>query len=233
MARRPGKPEEPPPAPLGHAALKARQRAMRAAAGLSSDLDLRLHRALSWLGRAEAEADDPDLRFILLWIAFNAIYAADIGREEVPQREAFRASFQRLVRLDGAGRIYDRLWTRFPAEIRTLLANRFLWPGFWRFHNGDPAHAGWETALAADVAAVRRALARRDTVDILARLFERLYVLRNQLVHGGATWASSVNRAQVRDGAALLGQLVPLFLEIMMDHPDEDWGRPWYPVVGA
>ena len=50
-------------------------------------------------------------------------------------------------------------------------------------------------------------------------VFDRLYVLRNQLVHGGATWNSSVNRAQVRDGAAILGFLLPVFVDLMMDNP--------------
>ena len=34
-------------------------------------------------------------------------------------------------------------------------------------------------------------------------VFDRLYVLRNQLVHGGSTWNSGINRTQVRDGAAI------------------------------
>lgn len=36
---------------------------------------LRMHRALSWLQRAEAAGDDHDVGFICLWIAFNAAYA--------------------------------------------------------------------------------------------------------------------------------------------------------------
>jgi hypothetical protein len=56
-------------------------------------------------------------------------------------------------------------------------------------------------------------------------------VLRNQLVHGGATWNSRVNRDQVRDGAAVIGWLLPVFIDIMMDNPDCEWGRPFYPVV--
>jgi hypothetical protein len=24
---------------------------------------------------------------------------------------------------------------------------------------------------------------------------------------------------------------MPVFVDIMMDHPDEDWGRPFYPVI--
>mgnify|MGYP001439560312 FL=1 len=56
-------------------------------------------------------------------------------------------------------------------------------------------------------------------------------MLRNQLIHGGATWGSSVNRQQVKDGARILEFLLPLFLEVMMGNPDEDWGNPSYPVV--
>ena len=70
-----------------------------------------------------------------------------------------------------------------------------------------------------------------DAARILSILFDRLYVLRNQLVHGGATWNGSVNRDQVRDGAAVLGTLLPIFIEIMMDNPGQNWGKPFYPVV--
>ena len=33
---------------------------------------LRMHRALSWLQRAEAAGSDDDIAFISLWIGFNA-----------------------------------------------------------------------------------------------------------------------------------------------------------------
>jgi hypothetical protein len=32
-------------------------------------------------------------------------------------------------------------------------------------------------------------------------MFDRLYTLRNQLLHGGATWNGAVNRAQITQGA--------------------------------
>lgn len=38
------------------------------------------------------------------------------------------------------------------------------------------------------------------------------FTLRNQLMHGSATWNSSVNRAQVRDGRALLARVLPVLL---------------------
>lgn len=50
-------------------------------------------------------------------------------------------------------------------------------------------------------------------------------------VHGGSTWNSGVNQAQVRDGAEILGFLMPVFIDIMKDNPNENWGKPFYPVV--
>lgn len=76
-----------------------------------------------------------------------------------------------------------------------------------------------------------RALGRRETRTILSELFDRLYVLRNQIMHGGATWKGSVNRPQVRDGARIMAFLVPRFASLMMSNPRIDWGPPRFPVV--
>lgn len=62
-------------------------------------------------------------------------------------------------------------------------------------------------------------------------LFNRIYTLRNQLIHGGATWNGAVNREQMRDCVNLLSKLVPLVIELMMDSPDTLWGNACYPVV--
>ncbi|MHB2165668.1 hypothetical protein [Alsobacter sp. R-9] len=233
------------PAHLSPEALKRKQREVRE--GFPPALALRVHRALSWFTRAEEAADDLDVRFILLWIAFNSAYAADIGREGTNgdgadggagadrawsgERRRFRAFFERLVALDKGDRIYNAVWTRFPHEIRVLLDNRYVFAPFWDHQNGVPGCADWEDRFAAGRRAVAAAMAAKDTARLLEIVFDRLYVLRNQIVHGGATWNSSVNRHQVRDGAAVLGWLMPVFIDLMMDHPGEDWGSPFYPVV--
>ena len=79
--------------------------------------------------------------------------------------------------------------------------------------------------------AIATAMSSQDTPTILSSLFDRLYMLRTQLVHGGATWCSKVNRDQVRDGTKILLHLVPIFIDIMMDNPDHPWGMPFYPVI--
>ena len=42
----------------------------------------------------------------------------------------------------------------------------------------------------------------RPAGTVLSIVLSRIYTLRNQLVHGGATWDSSVNREQLRDCVA-------------------------------
>lgn len=209
--------------------LKDKQRALRA--GFEDALGLRVHRAISWIRRAEQETNDDDVRFVLLWIAFNAAYASEIGAGDGGERDHFADYFGRLVALDGGRRIYDAVWTRFPHEIRTLLDNRFVFAPYWNHQNGAAAFADWEERLARSRKTITTALGRMDTPRVLSIVFDRLYVLRNQLVHGGATWNGGVNRAQVHDGAAILGWLVPIFVDMMMDHPEERWGMPYYPVV--
>ena len=65
----------------------------------------------------------------------------------------------------------------------------------------------------------QQALAGRDTAAVLGVLFNCIYTLRNQLMHGGATWSSSVNRDQLRDCGNLLGKLVPRMIVLMLDNP--------------
>lgn len=215
--------------PLNFTVLKTKQRALRE--NFPDAMALRVHRAISWLGRSEAEGDDADVRFILLWISFNSAYTAHIDSDGGGERGAFKAYFDTLIELDQGHRIYNAVWTRFSQEIRLLLDNRYVFAPFWSHFNGEEGYADWEERLAKSKRQIAAALGNRDTPRILATVFDRLYVLRNQMVHGGATWNSSVNRNQIRDGAAVLACLLPVFIDIMMDHPRKNWGQPYYPVV--
>lgn len=210
--------------------LKAKQREIRE--GFPNDLGLRVHRALSWLQRAEMAGDDHDAAFIFYWIAFNAAYADELRDADlIGERSVFADYFQRLTSLDHDQRIYDAIWQRFPHEIRLLLRNKFVFQPFWRHQNGEPGYESWQVSFEKSKRRVGVALNESDTSTILCTLFDRLYVLRNQLLHGGATWNSRVNRDQVRDGAHILAVLVPVFIDLMMDNSQAPWGAPYYPVV--
>jgi len=210
--------------------LKAWQRDNRDT--FSPSLSLRTHRALSWLYRAEQETDDNDARFLFLWIAFNAAYANEIhDRKNLTERRLLLQFLNRLVDSDGKDLIYEIVWNQFSSSIRLLIHNQYVYQPFWDFQTGLISEDDWRLAFSRSKVSANRALGMKNTKRVLAEIFDRLYTLRNQIVHGGATWNSDVNRGQIRDGANILGFLVPTIVHLMMANHNQVWGDACYPVV--
>ena len=213
-----------------HDVLKERHRAIRA--DFPQDHDLRVHRSLSWLRRAEQCEDDEDGRFIFLWIAFNAAYAQEMRHDgPMPEHKVLQEFLARLTDHDEERLLASVVWTEFPKAIRLLLNNQYVFQPYWDSQNGRRPRGEWAGLFERAKVGASRALGSNDTARVLSHVFSRLYTLRNQMIHGGSTWNSAVNRDQVRDGANILGKLVPVIIEIMMNHPNAPWGEPCYPVV--
>jgi hypothetical protein len=191
---------------------------------------VRLHRAISWLKRSEAEQIDADAKFIFLWIAFNAAYAWEFGFEGA-ERDQQNRFFSALLGADSEARLHAALFSQFSGPVRTMIDNKFVFEPFWRALRDHDSSGKWELQFEASKKSALRSIMLGDTAMVLSVLFDRLYVLRNQLVHGGATWNGGINRAQVRDGATVMSTLVPLVIEVMLDSPDQDFGAILYPVV--
>lgn len=200
-------------------------------------LGLRIRRVLSWYERGLAETDDPDARFVFCWIAFNAAYGIDDGerilRGDGPVHDLVRQRefFEKLLSLDRHRRLHALLRNEVYEAVHTLLDNEYIYRAFWRYEMGEDRFSEWEDTLEEQHIVVGRAYRDGDTFTILKTLFERLYVLRNQLIHGGATYQGRVNRDQVEDGAQILSSLIPAMADIMMDGPDTDWGLATFPVI--
>ena len=132
---------------MDYESLKRRQRAERHVH--HPNLALRVHRALSWLGRAEQMGADQDGRFIFLWIAFNAAYATEIDEQyRLSEQATFRAFLEKVVSLDREGRVAAMVWQEFPRSIRVLLDNKFVFQDFWSFRNGKLSEGEWERRFA-------------------------------------------------------------------------------------
>ena len=218
--------------------LKARMKGLEN----TPELRHRLHRALSWLERADS-ANDADAKCIFLWVAFNAAYAIDHMAEceewghQPREWERQEKHFERLTRTpDGFRRIRSAIRTKLWNPVERLMSNEYIFWGFWASLTDAPFDwMNWERKgqFEAERTQVMRRLRHSsagDTKYVLTRLFDRLNTLRNQLMHGCATRAGSLNRRQVEDGAEVLRVLVPLFLDIMTDHLEVDWGRISFPV---
>ena len=191
---------------------------------------VRLHRAISWLGRAEAEVSDDDAKFIFLWISFNAAYAKEFGLDE-SERDRLAQFIQVLLSADSEKHLHQLLFKQFSGPIRTLLDNQFVFEPFWRALREHDSSNRWEEKFAGSKKAALGSIMLGDTAKVLSIVFDRLYVLRNQLVHGGATWNSKVNREQLKDGTAIMMAITPIIIELMLEHPELDFGEIMYPVI--
>lgn len=197
-------------------------------------LSLRVHRALSWLVKAEQAraGNDTDTEFIYYWISFNAAYANELGEtERLSEQTHFQAFLTKIADLDRDQLLYNLVWQQFSGSIRLLMDNQFVYQPFWDFQRGRITEQEWKQRFSDSKAVLNKALTNQNVPQALACIFARLYTQRNQLIHGGATYNSSINREQLKDACNLLHHLIPLIISLMMSAPEQLWGDACYPVV--
>lgn len=128
-----------------------------------------------------------------------------------------RTFVEELLRY-GRDQVYDALWVRFAGPVRVLLSDEYLFQPHVDELPGTPTVTDWMSDLSRrNDELLNRALPYKGrTLSTLDGVFDRLYCLPNQLVHGGAKWGSTRNREPVRTGRTTVAFLVPVFLEIML-----------------
>lgn len=189
---------------------------------------VRIWRALSWLERAETlDSADIEGRFISTWISFNALYGQlDPDRRAYGDREAWSTFLAHIWRIDSEERL-SALMQKRQMRILRIIEDKYLCHRFWL--EGDSAAKVVRDEL-------RETMARfggREMHKVLGLLFDRLYVLRNQLLHGASTKGSRLNRRPLREAGNLLIDLVAEMLGVMITHGiDEGWGELCYPPDG-
>lgn len=196
----------------------------------SDHFNLRIHRGISWLKKANMLVDDLDLKFISLWVGFNAIYAQDLGG--LQDKQTFRQFLHHICQLDQEHKIYNLIWEKFTQPIRILIENPYVFQPFWDYQNQKISQVAWKEDFEIEKKRVLKALQDKDSVVLLLVIFNRLYTLRNQIIHGGSTYNSSVNRKQIQDSCNILNALLPAFIHILLENAKVlDLGKPFYPVV--
>lgn len=212
---------------------------------------IRVRRAVSWLERTkqmqeedvEGTNKDLDTQFVFLWIGFNALYARD-PREHIEdgpeqQRRVFEKYFRNLLKFnkETRGRVYGVLENSIAREVSRLLKNKFVAANFWNYYHKNPLKReenppGWDESQKKKMNRFKSAKETQDILKMLSIVFDHLYTLRNQLMHGGSTWNGGLNYGQLRDGTRIMYWLLPTFIDLMLESPDADWGEVFYPRVG-
>jgi hypothetical protein len=199
------------------------------ASELPETLTIRIHRAISWIKSAEKQDGNLDMKFISLWIALNTCYAVDLnGISSKPERAKLRDFTSSLVQYDRS-RLYNLFWEKFSGPVRMLIENKFVYEKFWEFNRGEIQD--YLTPFNKSITTAHNCLSKENIEGLLEIVLERLYTLRNSIVHGGATYNSKLNRVQLRDACNIMQLLVPIIIDIMIENKDHDWGDIAYPVV--
>ncbi len=209
-------------------------------ADFPENLRLRLHRSLSWLKKADSLGEDYDLRYISYWISFNALYGREIrpASDDLPaeavgsSRSGFKYFLSQICAADSSQLLYHALWQSFSQSIRVFLFNKFTSRNYWLYQQGSIDCKAMEELGQENQRLVQSALSHQNSTLLLWLLFDRLYTVRNQLVHGSSTYGGSVNRAQVMDGCRIMAEILPLLVQICLEKHDAfDLGDPPYPVM--
>ena len=210
-------------------------------ARVDDQMALRMRRATSWLRRAElaikaTDNEGQDSACIFYWISLNAAYAQDIPVNLIKGKkwtdsEGFKRFADKVVERDSQGLLANLIFQQNREIVLRLVEDVYLCKDFWLSRNGSLSGQSWRGRFEKECKSAQQRLMSMDhrlVRDVLPVIFDRLYVLRNQLIHGGATWQSSVNRSQVEKAARVLSFLVPAFIAIMLENAKADWGPCFY-----
>ncbi len=211
----------------------------------------RMRRARSWHERSKLAAREKESanksegekarfdceQFVFLWIAFNAAYGYDLvdrGIVEDKQRETdkFTSFLQSVVKRDQKKHIRCVLSKMWDGPVCALLDNVHTYEPFWNWVRGSYRRKYLYSDFMDCNNRVQTKWSEGDIVSSLREVFMRLYTLRNQIFHGGATFAGGWEgergwgEEQIRDGSRIMAALVPIILKIMEDDIKKDPSSP-------
>ena len=209
---------------------------------------IRMQRALSWLTReCELGEPDPDISFVLHWIAFEALYgnqgtgqqmagASNSTSKEImaffSELEVNENDRQSMVQAT------QEVWEHALALFENPYINPKCWNAYYKGHSKAGAH---KNPFRQGNPRLKRGALQdpKQFDDYIKDLFQRLYLLRNQLFHGNATHKGGddhVRSGQINSGARVLRKLLPVIITCMLNAMErypasERWGLVPYPRI--
>lgn len=201
----------------------------------------RLGRSLSWLEAASNLRQDQSqvqVEFIFLFIAFNCLYGKrQYEGAETKIRQDLEEYFTKILDLheinkrEGGTTLSEALKRSRYCWLQ-LLEDEYLDNGYWR--TAEHRQGFKEKYRSQKFSALAR-LKNREYKELLHVIFSRIVVLRNQIMHGSATYGpKSKGWESIQKATPVLRALVPALRELMCRSGDAvDWPKIPYPRRGS
>lgn len=192
--------------------------------GLSYDFKLRIHRALSW-AKAVNEEERIDEKFVKLWISFNALYGA--GFTDKSDVSSFLES---IIGLDDKFVLKEKL-LKMINQIKNFFSIPELYFDYWTDENLDRESREHKVELLIERNKSKYnefIISGNDANIILEEIFYLIYTLRNQIVHGSASYDSTDNKQTKERCIEMLEAFLPDIIKLMIDNPNYNWPEVKY-----
>nr|WP_290443915.1 hypothetical protein [Acinetobacter sp. S4400-12] len=196
----------------------------------SQHFNLRVQRGLSWLKKSIELDQELEFKFISLWISFNSIHAHEGAAN--PEQHCLYQFLEQLCQKDVDQKLSHIVWEKYSQPILSLLDSPYTDQGFWDYRHHKISLQSCQEALAQQKSQLQQTLQERNLSKILFAIFNRLSTLHQQMLQGGTTCHSALNRKQLQDGCRVLAALMPVFIHILLENSAAlDSGKPFYPAV--
>lgn len=202
------------------------------------NLEDRLKRADSWIqATAALRPEQLHESFIFLYIAFNCLYGQRQYEGDETQIGKDLAEFFKKVRVmsdrdvDNGGAILKRALAAAHRDGAILIRDKFLSNRYWR----GGSSVALQKQLNKEESLVEEQFTLGSYDMFLDLTFRRISVLRNQIMHGCATYgARSYGQASLTKGLHFLKVMVPAFYELTKQYGHEvQWDPVPYPRSGS
>lgn len=197
----------------------------------SERFNLRIQRSLSWLKKAVMMGDDKDLQFLSLWVAFNAIHAEDVESKS-QQRSHIRQFLELIYPQDDGQIIHHLVWDKLYEPIRGILDNPYSFQDYWDYRNQVVSQSEWKKRFDSERKFIDHVFEAKALDELLSLVLHRMFTIEHQILQGGYSYNSAVNRPLIHQCCEVLVHLIPTLLELLIQN-SKKWHflKPHYPVI--
>ncbi len=191
---------------------------------MTLDFKLRIYRALTWT-KASIYEEKSDEKLIKLWISFNALYGSGFA-----DKKGVDMLLKSINKVD-KNHLLDNVIKDNSTIIEEFIKIPEVYKEYWEDEKLKKKER--EEKVKNQILEMRNKFDNFKTTGLHANefrldLFGLIYLLRNQVFHGSASYDSGENRYIIKNCVEILEAFNPVIIKVMIDNPNNNWHKVKY-----